>query len=69
MKDSEVASPCVRNCCLDPESGWCMGCGRTIEEITGWMAASSDERRAILARLPDRNATLAARNDWLYRMR
>ena len=27
-----LASPCVRNCCLD-EDNVCMGCGRSLDEI------------------------------------
>jgi len=45
---STVTSPCVRNCCLD-EADVCMGCGRQLQEILGWHAASGEEREAILA--------------------
>jgi predicted Fe-S protein YdhL (DUF1289 family) len=38
----------VRDCCLD-EAEVCMGCGRTLQEILRWHAASGDEREAILA--------------------
>ena len=44
-----VASPCVRNCCLD-ENDICLGCFRSITEICGWATASDAERREILAR-------------------
>lgn len=43
------ASPCVRNCCLDDDNV-CLGCGRALEEIVGWSAASDDEKRAIIER-------------------
>ena len=49
-----VASPCTNLCRLDAARGWCVGCGRTLAEIAAWPAASADERRAILARLPER---------------
>jgi len=52
-----LASPCVRNCCLD-EDNVCMGCGRSLEEIIAWSAASDGEKSATLARSRDR---LAAR--------
>jgi predicted Fe-S protein YdhL (DUF1289 family) len=45
----DVASPCVRNCCLD-EDNVCMGCGRSLEEIVAWSSASDAQRRAILVR-------------------
>src|SRR6185369_13637634 len=38
-----LASPCVRNCCLD-EGNVCMGCGRSLEEIIAWSTASAAEK-------------------------
>lgn len=52
-------SPCTQVCRLDRVTGWCEGCGRTIEEIGGWTAASDAEKHAILARLPARLRRLA----------
>ena len=49
-----VASPCTNVCQLNPRTGWCEGCARTMDEITRWPLVSDDERRAILARLPER---------------
>lgn len=50
MTDPErIASPCVRNCCLD-EQDICLGCGRSLAEITAWSGSSDHERRAILER-------------------
>lgn len=46
-------SPCVRNCCLD-ENNVCMGCGRLLQEIVAWGAASADDKAAILARSRER---------------
>jgi predicted Fe-S protein YdhL (DUF1289 family) len=48
------ASPCIGVCRLDPAERFCLGCGRTIEEIARWPTASAEERRAILARLAGR---------------
>jgi len=39
---------------LDEESGVCIGCGRTIEEIAGWASMTDGERRAVMADLPAR---------------
>jgi uncharacterized protein len=50
----DLASPCVRNCCLDDDNV-CMGCGRSLEEIVAWGAASDADKRAILARCRARN--------------
>lgn len=50
---SMVESPCIRNCCLDPQDV-CLGCGRHIDEITGWHQASDDERQQIKQRAAER---------------
>ena len=47
-------SPCTNVCRIDPRSGWCEGCRRTVDEITRWPLASEAERAAILAELPGR---------------
>lgn len=44
---NSTANPCVRNCCLD-EQDVCLGCGRTLSEITGWSRLSEQERRKVL---------------------
>lgn len=49
-----IASPCNKVCQIDAATGWCRGCGRSAQEIGDWFAASDDEKRAILARLPER---------------
>jgi predicted Fe-S protein YdhL (DUF1289 family) len=59
-KESTLASPCVRNCCLD-EQDICLGCGRELKEILRWQAASDDERETILAAARIRLANRGAR--------
>ena len=54
-----IKSPCTSVCRLDATSGWCLGCGRTGDEIAVWMAASDGQKRTILARLPARMTALA----------
>ena len=49
-----VASPCTNVCQINQRTGWCEGCRRTMDEISRWPHANDDERRAILARLPER---------------
>lgn len=53
---ADLASPCINICRIDPGTGWCEGCARTIDEIAGWNARPADERRAILARVASRRA-------------
>jgi len=57
----EVESPCVRVCVVHPEARICTGCLRSIDEITRWSKLSPDERRAIMAALPDRADLLKKR--------
>ncbi len=42
-----VPSPCTNVCQMDPATGWCRGCLRTIEEIAQWGGASEAARRAV----------------------
>jgi predicted Fe-S protein YdhL (DUF1289 family) len=51
-----MISPCVRLCTFDPETGICVGCGRTLAEIGNWTRYSDEERREIMAVLPARLA-------------
>ncbi len=44
---------------MDPRTGTCRGCLRTITEIAGWYEASDAEKRAILDRLAQRRAAAA----------
>ena len=50
----DVPSPCVDVCRMNPDTGRCEGCLRTLDEITAWSGLSSEEKRAVLARLPAR---------------
>ena len=54
-----IESPCTKICTLDPRSGLCLGCGRTIDEIARWSAMSEAERARIMAELPARRAAEA----------
>lgn len=42
---------------MDPDSGYCMGCMRTLAEITCWLDYSNDEKRAVLRAIDERRAT------------
>jgi predicted Fe-S protein YdhL (DUF1289 family) len=53
-----VESPCVKICIYEPGAGLCLGCGRSLDEIAGWAAMSSAERRRIMAALAPRLAGL-----------
>jgi predicted Fe-S protein YdhL (DUF1289 family) len=49
-----IASPCIGVCALDPATGRCDGCLRTIDEIAAWGALDERSRREIWKRLPAR---------------
>ena len=49
---SKVVSPCIKICTL--QDNFCIGCGRSTQEIAEWTKASNKKKREILERLPDR---------------
>ena len=53
-----VPSPCTSVCVIDPVSGVCAGCYRTLDEIAGWIELTNDARRELIAGLPARRARL-----------
>ena len=53
-KPPRVKSPCVDVCVMDEDSGYCLGCKRSLDEIAGWATASDPERTHILSLLPTR---------------
>jgi predicted Fe-S protein YdhL (DUF1289 family) len=53
----EVASPCINVCRMNPETGLCEGCLRTLDEIAAWSTMSAQEKRAVLAQLPARRSS------------
>jgi len=56
---ADIKSPCNKICAVDPASGLCVGCGRTLAEIEGWIRFSTEERARIMAELPRRLAAQA----------
>lgn len=53
-----IESPCILVCSIDERTGYCFGCGRTRDEIAGWIGMSAAGRREIMALLPARLATV-----------
>ncbi|HEX9812308.1 MAG TPA: DUF1289 domain-containing protein [Burkholderiales bacterium] len=54
MTASEPPSPCIRDCTLDPRTDICLGCHRTLAEISAWANASNEEKRRILESAEER---------------
>lgn len=67
MKDDElwardeVQSPCVKLCVVHPEARICIGCLRSIDEISSWSRMTHEARATLIAELPSRAATLTKR--------
>ena len=49
-------TPCIAVCQINPKSGFCMGCYRTLKEIAQWGRFSEDERTELLPELDRRKA-------------
>ena len=55
---SDVASPCINVCQMDDTRGWCLGCGRTLDEIALWSVLDNDDKCMVWSLLPERLAQL-----------
>ena len=55
-----ITSPCIRVCCVDPKSGFCEGCYRTLKEIATWGRMAPEEREHVLSVLEERRAAVTA---------
>lgn len=55
-----IRTPCVKVCVVDGGSGYCLGCGRTLNEIARWARFSDGERDAVMEILPPRMNALKA---------
>ncbi len=57
----EVQSPCIKLCTIHPAERICVGCYRSIDEISAWSRLSPEARLTIMADLPSRAPRLAKR--------
>ncbi|AKI00141.1 putative Fe-S protein [Hoeflea sp. IMCC20628] len=53
-----IQSPCILVCSMDLTTGYCFGCGRTRDEIAGWINYTPEDRRQVMAELPERMETI-----------
>ena len=49
-----MESPCIKVCIVDGESGLCLGCFRTLEEVASWGRLGDGRRAEIMAELERR---------------
>jgi len=57
---ASIETPCEKICLVDPPTGLCRGCGRSLAEIERWTAYSDDERSRIMTELPHRLESMNA---------
>lgn len=53
-----IATPCVMVCTVDGASGLCLGCFRTLSEISTWSRMSDEERAKIMSELNGRRGKI-----------
>ena len=53
-----IATPCIQVCAIDGESGLCLGCYRTLQEVATWSKLSDAARAAIMAQAPARRSRI-----------
>ncbi|HEX2817877.1 MAG TPA: DUF1289 domain-containing protein [Phenylobacterium sp.] len=53
-----IATPCIKVCVVDGESGLCMGCYRQLSEVAGWQRLTDGDRARIMAELPGRRSRI-----------
>ena len=55
---AQIATPCIKVCVVDGESGLCMGCYRSLPEVSRWSTFTDGEREGIMAALPARRSRI-----------
>ena len=53
-----MESPCIKVCVIDPDTGYCEGCARSLKEIAQWSNFSAQDRRRVMGELDGRKALL-----------
>ena len=53
-----VESPCIKVCVLDARNV-CVGCGRTIDEITQWSRMTEEQQRLVVDRAQQRREAVS----------
>ena len=56
--NDEIESPCIDICTIDPNSGECIGCGRTLDEINNWTNFDNLKKKQILENLKAKNENI-----------
>ena len=51
---ADVPSPCILECVVHQGHGYCLGCWRTLAEISAWHRYSNAEKTGALAQIEHR---------------
>ena len=54
----KVPSPCISICKMNPQTGLCEGCFRTIDEIAKWSTATEEMKRMVWVEIKRRQDAL-----------
>jgi uncharacterized protein len=54
----KAPSPCISICKMNPQTGLCEGCFRTIEEIAQWSTATEETKRRVWVEIKRRQDAL-----------
>ena len=46
-----VKSPCIKVCKMDMKNNYCLGCGRSINQLTNWTNYTEKEKNEIINNL------------------
>lgn len=49
-----LPSPCISVCTMEPRTGLCRGCLRTLDEIAAWSTLDDEGKRAVWFRIEQR---------------
>ncbi len=64
-----VSTPCIKLCVMEPTLGLCLGCGRSLSEISQWGLMGEDERLKVMSELSPRLDKLKTRGGIPERVR
>ncbi|MFM8391032.1 MAG: DUF1289 domain-containing protein [Methylophilaceae bacterium] len=54
MSAENIETPCIGVCTMDDNTGFCLGCYRSLEEIQNWWDMSDEQRAQVMAQLDQR---------------
>jgi len=62
-------SPCTDVCAIDDDTGWCLGCGRSMHEIATWASMGDEARARVLGEAAARKAAIPEREHRAKKLR